>query len=263
MPAPVQISDDTFAIPLAFPVPGLGHLNVMPLVIRGAETVLVDTGPPIYRDDYLASVFSLLDPEEVRWIFLSHDDRDHSGNLLTVLDRCPNARLLTTFVAVGRMSEEWSLPLDRVRLLNDGDTLDLPDRRLAAISPPFFDAPGTRGLWDASTGLYYGVDCFGAMTPEHCVEVGDVAEDAYRAGFDMFNRLNHPWHVYTDARRVAAGVDRIRSLQPHTIASYHGPVATGRSDELCDMLVASAANDTLPLPTQQDLEAMLGAAAAS
>jgi hypothetical protein len=29
------------------------------------------------------------------------------------------------------------------------------------------------------------------------------------------------------------------------------------------MLVASAANDTLPLPTQQDLEAMLGAAAAS
>jgi flavorubredoxin len=263
MPAPIEIATGTYAVPLAFPVPGFGQLNVTPLVIRGAEPVLVDTGPPIFRDDYLASVFSLLDPDDVRWIFLSHDDRDHSGNLMAMLERCPNARLLTTFVGVGRMGEEWQLPLDRVVLLNDGETLDLPDRQLTAISPPFFDAPGTRGLWDSSTGHYYAVDCFGALTPGPCVEVGDVAEDAYRAGFDMFNRLNHPWHVYTDASKVAAGVDRIRALQPRLITSYHGPAATGRIDELCDMLAASAAGDPLPLPTQQDLQAMLASAAAS
>lgn len=63
----------------------------MPLVIRAAQPVLVDTGPPIFREDYLASVFSLIDPDEVRWIFLSHDDRDHSGNLMTLLE-APVAR---------------------------------------------------------------------------------------------------------------------------------------------------------------------------
>jgi flavorubredoxin len=26
-------------------------------------------------------VFSLVDPKDVQWIFLSHDDVDHSGNL--------------------------------------------------------------------------------------------------------------------------------------------------------------------------------------
>mgnify|MGYP003296853863 CR=1 FL=1 len=28
---------------------------------------------------FLADVFSIVEPEDVRWIFLSHDDVDHSG----------------------------------------------------------------------------------------------------------------------------------------------------------------------------------------
>lgn len=260
MTSPVRIADDTYAVPLSFPIPGLGVLNVSPLVIRGEQPVLVDTGPPVYRDQYLSAVFSLLDPEDVRWIFLSHDDRDHSGNLVPLLERCPNARLLTTFIAIGRMSEEWELPLNRVVLVNDGEAHDVGDRRLTAIRPPFFDCPGTRGLWDSTTRLYYSVDSFGAFTPFPCEEVSDVPEDAYREAFNWFNRINHPWHEFTDPVKMAAAVDRVRRLDPAVIASYHGPVARARSDQLCDMLCAVPLMDPLPLPTQADLEAMLAAA---
>lgn len=261
MPEPIRIAEETFGIPLAFPIPGMGELKVMPLVIRGSQPVLVDTGPPIYRKDYLASVFSLVDPDDVRWIFLSHDDRDHSGNLMTLLDRCRNAELLSTFPGVGRMSEEWLIPMSRVRLLNDGESIDVGDRTLAAIVPPYFDCPGTRGLWDTKTEVFYAVDSFGAPTPTRCDDVADMAADVYRTNFNMFNRMNHPWHELVDPAKVAARVKRIRELRPSVIVSYHGPVGRGCSGLLCDMLDAIATMEPLALPQQAQLEAMLAAEA--
>ncbi|MFN2452435.1 MAG: MBL fold metallo-hydrolase [Candidatus Dormibacteria bacterium] len=259
---PVLIAEETFALPFAFPIPGVGVLGVTPLVIRGAQPVLVDTGPPVNRDAYLESVFSLVDPGAVRWIFLSHDDRDHSGNLIQLLDRCPNARLLTTFVGVGRMGEEWALPLNRVTLLNDGESFDAGDRTLTAIRPPFFDCPGTRGLWDPKTRLYYSVDSFGAPTPELSGDVTDTPEDVYTMGFNWFNRVNHPWHELTDPTKMNAAIDRVRRLDPALIVSYHGPVARNRSAELCDMLARIPEMEPLALPTQAELEAMLTGAPA-
>src|SRR5690349_23628304 len=54
-------------------------LNTM--VIRAAEPVVVDTGVAANRERYLADVFGLVEPEDVRWAFLSHDDVDHTGNV--------------------------------------------------------------------------------------------------------------------------------------------------------------------------------------
>ena len=34
------------------------------------------------KDDFFADVFSIVEPEDVRWLFLSHDDPDHTGNLV-------------------------------------------------------------------------------------------------------------------------------------------------------------------------------------
>lgn len=254
-----RVADETFVLPSTFPIPGAGLLYLNPMVIRGAEPVLVDTGAPVFRQDYLDAALSLVDPEDVRWIFLSHDDRDHSGNLLPLLDLCPKAVVITDFVGVGRMGEEWTLPLNRVRFLNDGESLTLGDRTLTAIRPPFYDSPATRGLYDSRTELYYGVDSFGAPVPHLCESVDDVPADAYEHGFNWFNRVNHPWYAVADPARIRAEVERIRSLSPRTIVSYHGPAAQGRTDQLCDMIARIPSLERLVLPGQAELEAMLAA----
>src|SRR5258708_1007392 len=127
-----QIADDWYVVPTHLPVPSVGLLPMNTMVIRSREPVLVDTNCPVFRDEYLEAVFSLVEPRDVRWIFLSHDDRDHSGNLAVVLERCPNARVITSFVGVGRLSEEWSVPLERVHFLNPDETIDVGDRTLQA-----------------------------------------------------------------------------------------------------------------------------------
>jgi flavorubredoxin len=257
MQSPIQVAEETFVLPTGFSLPGFGILYINAMVIRGQEPILVETGAPVFRDEYLETAFSLVDPEDVRWIFLSHDDRDHSGNIMQVLAACPNARLVTNFVGLGRMSEEFDLPPRRVYFLNDGETFNAGDRTLAAIRPPYYDSPATRGLWDPSTGVYFAADAFGAVVQEECEDVGDVPADVYTEGFNWFNRANNPWHEVTDPAKVNSVVDRIRALEPKVIVSVHGPSATGRSDQLCAMLAQIATMDRLVLPTQAEFEQMM------
>jgi len=47
------------------------------MVIRGKEPVLVETGSAVHRAEYFDAAFSIVEPKDVRWIFLSNDDRDH------------------------------------------------------------------------------------------------------------------------------------------------------------------------------------------
>ena len=79
---PTKIAKDTFVIHQVQPALGqplFVYLNSM--VILGQEPMIVDTGTPANREQWLKDVFSLVEPNDVRWIFLSHDDVDHTGNL--------------------------------------------------------------------------------------------------------------------------------------------------------------------------------------
>ena len=87
---PTRVAKDTFVIHQvqeALGQPLFVYINSM--VILGEEPMIVDTGTPANRKQWLEDVFALVEPEDVRWIFLSHDDVDHSGNLDEVMTRVP------------------------------------------------------------------------------------------------------------------------------------------------------------------------------
>ena len=82
-----RIADDTYVVRQLFGeglAPDVLFSNSM--VITGAEPIIVDTGPHIIGDQWLEAAFSIVEPQDVRWIYLSHDDHDHVGNLNEVLD---------------------------------------------------------------------------------------------------------------------------------------------------------------------------------
>jgi hypothetical protein len=45
------------------------YLPVNSLLIRGREPIIIDTGAPVHRLSWVEQVFSLVNPEDVRWIF--------------------------------------------------------------------------------------------------------------------------------------------------------------------------------------------------
>ncbi len=169
-------TDDVVVLADSTEVPGLGHLPVNSFVLRAAEPVLVDTGLPDSREDFLDHLWSACDPADLRWVWLTHPDRDHTGSLMQILEAAPQARLVTTFLGLGILSIEYPIPLDRVFLLNPGQALPVGDRSLHAFRPPLFDSPATTGLFDSRTGTCFSSDCFGGpLATEELAQADDVA----------------------------------------------------------------------------------------
>ena len=117
--------------------------------------MIVDTGTALNADRWLDAVGSIVEFADVRWIYLSHDDHDHVGNLARVLELAPQASLVTTWFSVERLAGDIRLPAERMRWVRHGESFDAGDRTLVAHRPPIFDAPTTRGLFDATTGTVW------------------------------------------------------------------------------------------------------------
>ena len=257
--APENIGPDTWlihSVQQALGAPLSVYLNSM--VIAGDEPVIVDTGTVGNRRQWLEDVFGLVEPEDVRWIFLSHDDHDHTGNLAEVLTRCPNATLVCSWAIVERISNAFEFPLERCRWVNDGESFDAGSRRLAAVRPPNFDSPTTRGLLDQKTGIYWAVDSFATPCPGGPVEnVADLNLDFWRDGMAMFvHNAVSAWLPMVDPERYAANVDRIRNLGMTTIAAAHSPLISECSIDQAFKLAREL--PLIPAPPMPDQAALTG-----
>jgi len=225
---PQVVAPDTWLIPNLAPAGDGLFLPVNSMVVRGAEPVIVDTGAPVHRDLWLEKVFSIVEPEDVRWIFLSHDDGDHTGGLLDVLDRCPQATLVTNFFSVERLAlEKPPLPVERMRWIEPGGSFDAGDRTFHLFKPPIFDGPATRGLYDSKTAAMWIVDTFACLTTGAVHYVEDLPADLVAENLPAMNSLVSPWHQWLDPAVYRHHVDEVEALGVLAVASAHGPIMRG------------------------------------
>jgi flavorubredoxin len=189
------------------------------MVIRGAEPVVVDTGMAENLDQFLADVFDLVDPRDIRWVFISHDDVDHTGNLNALMDAAPNATAVVSWFMTERMGQSLAVPPTRQRWLGDGEDLDVGDRVLRTLRPPIFDSPTTRGLFDPTTGVYWSSDSFATPMPVPVTTVAELDPEQWRQGINTFDRYVSPWLELVDGGRFDAMVDRVEALRPTTTSA--------------------------------------------
>jgi flavorubredoxin len=259
---PTEVAPDTYVIHSvqeALGEPLFVYLNS--LVILGKEPVIVDTGTPANRKQWLHDVFSLVEPDDVRWIYLSHDDVDHSGNLEEAMAACPNAQLVCNWAMVERHSNAFNFPLDRCRWVMHDESFDVGDRTLHAIRPPVYDSPTTRGLYDAKTRLYWSVDTFATPLPDPKMGIADLDPEFWQGGLTLFAMgAVSPWLSIADPTKFARTVDRVQGLDITTIAGCHTPVIEGQYIEQAFSTIRTfPLVDAPPLPDQSVLDQVVAA----
>jgi flavorubredoxin len=257
MEAPRRVANDIHILPSYMPIPGLGTLPVNAFVIKGEEPVLVDTGLHQDRGAFADALGSVIDPADLRWIWLTHPDQDHVGSLQDVLDAAPRARLITTFLGVGILSLFMELSPTRVYLLNPGEALDIGDRSLHCVKPPLFDNPATTAFYDDRTETLFSSDCFGALMQAPAERADAIAVDDRREGQLRWATIDAPWIHKVEPARLAADLNEIRALRPEIVLSSHLPPAYGMVDELVTTAARAASAQPFVGPNQAALEAML------
>jgi hypothetical protein len=252
---------DVTVINDALEVPGLGFLPINAFVLHSREPVVIDTGVSLPDRDFLATLSTVIDPTAVRWIWLTHPDRDHTGGLFRLLEAAPQARLVTTFMAAGIMSTERALPLDRLHLLNPGQSIEVGDRTLHAFRPPLFDSPVTVGFYDDRSRACISSDCFGAPLASAelaaAPDVRDVPAPELRERQLLWATVDSPWVHQVDTARFMESVRATPFMDASAVFSTHLPPAVGLNAQFAAMLADAPGSNPFVGPDQAALEAML------
>lgn len=240
-------------------IPALGSLAINAFVLHGAESVLVDTGTVAGASEFMTALASVIDPAELRWIWLTHTDFDHIGSLATLLDANAHLRVITSFLGVGIMGlSSTPLPMDRVHLVNPGQSVTVGDRRLTAVKPPVYDNPITTGFVDDRTGILFSSDCFGALLPAVPQDAADLDTDELQAGQVRWTTIDSAWVHDVNRQVFGRSLAELRALEPTMVCSSHLPPAPGAMlDLFVDSLAMTPDAERFVGPDQATLEAML------
>jgi len=241
-----------------FPIPGYGLVPINAFVIKGSEPVLVDTGAAVESEEFMPALRSVIDPGELKWIWLTHTDFDHMGSLHQLLTENPQLRVITTFLGMGIMDLSAPLPLDRVHFVNPGEKITVGNRTLTAIRPPAFDNPSTTGFYDDRSGVFFSSDCFGALLSAVPQNAADLSGEDLQDGQVFWATVDSPWLHKVDRGALARELDGIRKMAPKMILSSHLPAAPGHMRErLLGSLAAVPTAQSFVGPNQAAFEQML------
>lgn len=255
-----ELEPSLYVLPSLLDVPLIGLLAINAFLVTGEEPYLVDTGMLPDGAEFVRAVEALIDPAELRWIYLTHADVDHVGAIAALVDRAPHAKVITTFVGVAKLQIGLRpVPRERILLCNPGEEVELGDRILSVMRPPLVDAPETTMVYDSRLDALFSADLFGAPLVERAHLANDIAADELARMQLLWATLDAPWVHDLHPPRLAERLANLATLDPAWVLSAHLPPARRLTNEMCDTLARAPEEAPFVAPDQTAFAALLHA----
>jgi len=185
-------------------------------LIEGSEkTVLLDSVDPAMAGELLSQLEGV---SRIDYIISHHAEQDHSGTIPQVLEKYPDARLISTPRAKGMLIDLLRIPEESFITVEDGETLSLGDKTLKFIHTPWVHWPETMVTWLEEDRILFSCDFFGshiATTDLYVTDEGRVYEAAKR----YFAEIMMPFRNV-----IAKNLERLASYDMEMIAPSHGQI---------------------------------------
>lgn len=187
-------------------------------LIRGSEGVAVmDTVKKEFSEPFFARLERLCGYDEIRYIVLHHLEPDHSGALLELMARAPEARLIISGRAVMMLKAllKEDVPFE---IANTGKSISLGDKTIDFLSTPFLHWPDTMSSYLREEKVLFSGDVFGSHYYDERLFDDQVGDFSYAFKY-YYDRIMRPFKSY-----VLQALKLYAPLDIATIAPLHGPV---------------------------------------
>ncbi|MCD6264911.1 MAG: FprA family A-type flavoprotein [Deltaproteobacteria bacterium] len=185
-------------------------------LIEGSEkTVLLDTVDPPMAEELLTQLEGV---SKIDYVVSQHAEQDHSGTIPQVLEKYPEAKLISTPKAKGMLIDLLQIPEESFITVKDGETLSLGDRTLKFIYTPWVHWPETMVSYLEEDKILFSCDFFGshiATTDLFVTDEGSVYEAAKR----YFAEIMMPFRNV-----IAKNLEKLASYDIEMIAPGHGQI---------------------------------------
>ena len=189
-------------------------------LVKGSEkTAIIDTMYPPKTKEYLKRLTEN-QVGKLDYIIANHGEQDHSGSIPALLEKYPNAMVVTNPKVAENIKSMLHVPEEKIKVIADGEELSLGDKTLKFIFAPGVHWPDTMFTYIKEDNVICTCDFLGAhytFSDVFAVESNELMKSAKRYYAEIMMPFRMMCKRYTQM---------IKDLNVDMILPSHGPVYT-------------------------------------
>jgi flavorubredoxin len=187
-------------------------------IIKGSEkTALIDSVDPEKWHE-LESNLCELGIEKIDYIVTNHAEQDHSGSIPMLLEKFPEAKVVTNEKCKAFEMDHLHICDDKFIVVKDNETLSLGNKTLRFLLTPWVHWPETMVTYLEEDKILFSCDFFGSHYAGSDLYAGDnpvVVHGAKR----YYAEIMMPFRTI-----IVKNIDKVTQFDIKIIAPSHGPM---------------------------------------
>ncbi|MCD7878757.1 MAG: FprA family A-type flavoprotein [Candidatus Gastranaerophilales bacterium] len=187
------------------------------IVLGSEKTAVIDTMYPKFTNEYIKS-FDENGIKKVDYIIANHGEQDHSGSIPALLEKFPQAIVVTNAVCAGNLKEMLFIPPEKIKIIKNDEELSLGDKTLQFKISPGVHWPDTMFTYLKEDNIICTCDFLGAHFIFNDVFAVPSAE-LERSAKKYFAEIMMPFSFV--CRKY---VKQLKDLNVSMVLPSHGPI---------------------------------------
>jgi len=187
------------------------------MIIGEGKKALIDTVNPGFEKEFEEKIRAVLDPAEIDYVIMNHAEPDHAGGIPYVMSISSKAKLVTTSKGAKMAQTFYKVPVERIIIVKDKETISLGDKTLSFIEAPMLHWPETMFTYLQEDKILFPCDFFGSHLAKGLYD--DEVEDLIVHAQRYWGEIMMPFRIM--AQRA---LEKIKDLEIDMIAPSHGPI---------------------------------------
>jgi len=185
------------------------------------KIALIDTVRAPFRDEMIARIRSVVDPERIDVIVSNHAEMDHSACLPHMVELARPERVLASAKGVDALRQHLRLDGD-IEAVKDGDRVSLGEAELEFAMTPMVHWPESMVTYLPTDRVLFSQDGFGMHLASGQRFADELDKDlVWHETTKYFANILMPF-----SRQIVKLLERVGQLQPtpEIVATDHGPI---------------------------------------
>jgi len=185
-------------------------------LIKGSEkTALIDT-VDFGKDNYLLKTLETAGVKKIDYIISNHAEQDHSGSLPIILERYPEAKIVTNAKCKDLLESFLLIPEEKFIVVKDNEEISLGNKTIQFIIAPWVHWPDTMFSYIKEDKILFSCDFLGSHYATSELFVSDEKE-VYLSAKRYYAEIMMPFRTM-----IKKHLERIDNLDIEIIAPSHG-----------------------------------------
>ncbi|MDY1590916.1 MAG: FprA family A-type flavoprotein [Methanofastidiosum sp.] len=187
-------------------------------LIKGSEkTMLIDTSD-FGKENNLLAAIEMTGTKKIDYIVSNHAEQDHTGSLPKILERYPEAKIITNSKCKDLLESFLLIPEEKFIVVKDNEEISLGDKTIQFMVAPWVHWPDTMFTYLKEDKILFSCDFLGSHYATSELFVSDEKE-VYLSAKRYYAEIMMPFRAM-----IKKHLERIDKLDIDIIAPSHGPL---------------------------------------